>query len=79
MASGGRGSGKYVTIKIPSELYRTLGAMIEGTGFRSVTEFILHVLRDLAAGGRLDRGLTGYSDDDILSIRDRLKALGYLK
>lgn len=78
MATGERGSGKYVTIKIPSELYKTLGGMIEGTGFRSVTEFILHVMRDLAAGGQLENGLSGYSDHDIRNIRDRLKALGYL-
>lgn len=78
MASTERGAGRYVTIKIPSELYRTLSGMIEGTGFRSVTEFILHVMRDLAAGGRLDRGLSGYSDNDIELIRMRLRALGYL-
>ena len=65
MAAGERGSGKYVTIKIPSELYRTLGGMIHDTGFRSVTEFVIH-------------GLTGYSPDDIRNIRERLRALGYL-
>lgn len=79
MEPGKRGSGKYVTIKIPSELYRTLSGMIEGTGFRSVTEFILHVMRDLASGGSLDRGLAGYSREEIDAIRRRLRALGYLQ
>jgi hypothetical protein len=40
-----------VTIKIPRELYQKLGQMIGGTGFASVTEFIVFVMRSLASGG----------------------------
>ncbi len=45
-----------VTLKIPAELYENLAKLIEGTGFRSVTEFSIHVLRDVAANGKLDCG-----------------------
>lgn len=38
-----------VTIKIPRELYHRLQEIIVGTGFRSVTEFVVYVLRDLAS------------------------------
>ena len=34
-----------VTLKIPRPLYERLAHVIEGTGFRSVTEFCVFVLR----------------------------------
>jgi len=46
MANTGAGM---VTLKIPRPLYERLGQLIEGTGFRSVTEFATYVLRDLAS------------------------------
>ena len=73
------GQGKTVTLKIPAELYNNLADLIEGTGFRSVTEFAVHVLRDLAAAGKLDRGTSGYAPKEIELIRERLRALGYLE
>lgn len=66
-----------VTIKIPRELYETLRQMIEGTGFSSVTEFIVFVMRTLASTGRLteeDR----LTDKEVQIIKERLKRLGYL-
>ena len=38
-----------VTLKIPRPLYERLQQVIEGTGFHSVTEFCVYVLRDLAS------------------------------
>ncbi|MCK6486127.1 MAG: hypothetical protein L6R00_18535 [Phycisphaerae bacterium] len=69
-----------VTLKIPAELYQRLGRMIEGTGFRSVTEFATFVLRDLAAGGaiRPEEG-HGLTQREVDLVRQRLKALGYLE
>lgn len=66
-----------VTIKIPRELYQRLGRMIEGTGFGSVTEFVVWVMRDLAAGGRLE-ARDGLSHEEVELIRNRLRTLGYL-
>jgi len=67
-----------VTIKIPRELYQNLGRMIDGTGFSSVNEFIVFVMRSLAMGGNLDshEGLTA---QEIQAVRRRLTRLGYLK
>ena len=57
-----------VTLKIPNPLYLRLQELIEGTGFRSPTEFVLFVLRDLA----------GADTQDVEQVRNRLKSLGYL-
>jgi len=38
-----------VTIKIPKLLYNQISRIIEDTGFNSVTDFIVYVLRDVIA------------------------------
>jgi len=70
---------KAVTLKIPVELYENLSKLIENTGFRSVTEFAVHVLRDVAAGGTLQKGESGFTAREVEIVRERLKALGYLE
>ena len=67
-----------VTIKIPRELYRQLSHMIEGTGFSSVNEFIVFVMRTLASGGEILGG-DRLTAKEVEAIRQRLKRLGYLK
>lgn len=56
----GEGSGdSHVTLKIPRPLYQQLKQVIQGSGFHSVTEFAVYVLRDLVSHrGRIDRGAT---------------------
>ena len=39
----------HVTLKIPRPLYEQLKQVIEGSGFHSVTEFAVYVLRDLVS------------------------------
>ena len=67
-----------VTIKIPRELYRRLSQMIVGTGFSSVNEFIVFVMRTMASGGEI-KGEDRLTAEEVRSIRERLKKLGYLK
>ncbi len=66
-----------VTIKIPRSLYNNLKQQIEGTGFNSVTDFIVYLLRDIAASGRIDKDVA-LTKEEVSLIRKRLKALGYL-
>jgi len=66
-----------VTIKIPRELYQKLTQMTGGTGFSSVTEFIVFVMRNLASSGEM-KGEDKLSRVEIRAIRERLKRLGYL-
>lgn len=65
------------TIKIPKVLYESLKKQIEGTGFSSVTDFIVYVMRDIAASGNLHDDTT-LTKTEINQIRERLKGLGYL-
>ncbi len=66
-----------VTLKIPRPLYRRLSQLIEGTGFASVTEFVVYLLRDIVAHqhGDLEESL---SAQEVEAIRKRLKSMGYL-
>ena len=66
-----------VTIKIPRELYQKLRGMVEGTGFSSVTDFIVFVMRTLASGGSISEE-TNLTTEEVKAIRERLKNLGYL-
>ncbi len=85
------GSEAQVTLKIPRPLYEQLKQVITGSGFHSVTEFAVYVLRDLVSHhGSTGRGPTKeaavaaevdvdpLSPDEIEAIRQRLSSLGYL-
>lgn len=82
-----------MTLKIPRPLYERLKQVIDGSGFHSVTEFAVYVLRDLAShhgeGVPLPRigapGTASAGPDvepltpkEIEAIRRRLESLGYL-
>jgi hypothetical protein len=69
---------KDVTLKIPRPLYDRLSDVIEGTGFRSVTEFAVYVLRDLVA--TQDAVASGtMTSEEVDAVRGRLRSLGYLE
>ncbi len=67
-----------VTIKIPRELYRKLKVMIRDTGFSSVSEFIIFVIRSIASSGEIG-GEDTLTAGEIRAVRERLKKLGYLQ
>ena len=53
MAPRSRSAGK-TTIKIPTPLYHKIALLIEGSGYNSVTDFIVYVLRDLVGERELE-------------------------
>lgn len=65
-----------VTLKIPRPLYERLQQVIEGTGFRSVNEFVVYVLRDLVSERGTPSG--ALTPEEIELLRNRLRKLGYL-
>ena len=65
-----------VTLKIPRPLYNKLKKIIEDTGFGSVNEFVVYVLRDLAALKKTDKD--SLSAEEVKLIKKRLEKLGYL-
>jgi len=66
-----------VTIKIPKTLYKNLSEIIKDTGFSSVTDFIVYVLRDVVSM-KVEKEIKTLSADEIEAIKKRLKSLGYL-
>jgi hypothetical protein len=76
----------HVTLKIPRPLYMQLKQVIEGSGFHSVTEFAVYVLRDLvshrerrpAALQERPQDVEPLSPEEIEAVRTRLESLGYL-
>ena len=66
-----------VTIKIPRPLYNNLKSMIEDSGFNSVNDFIVYILRDIASNTKIDSG-DQLSKEKIETIKERLRNLGYL-
>jgi len=72
-----------VTIKIPRPLYERIRKSIEGSGFSSVTDFIVFVLRDLmmaegAKGKKKPIAEGELTREELEAIRKRLESLGYL-
>ena len=67
-----------VTIKIPRPLYNTLKALIEDSGFNSVNDFIVYVLRDIASVTSTDTDGGQLKKEEIESVKEILRNLGYL-
>ena len=66
-----------VTLKIPRPLYEKLQEIVRGTGYDSVTDFVVSVLRDLAATHEL-ADTEPYSPHELELVKQRLRSLGYL-
>lgn len=67
-----------VTIKIPRPLYNNLQLIVEQSGFDSVTDFVVYVLRDLVAAAAHDPEAP-LSKDELEAVRRHLRSLGYLE
>ncbi|MCK4272658.1 CopG family transcriptional regulator [bacterium] len=65
-----------VTIKIPRQLYNKLRKIIDESGFSSVNEFIVYILRDLVALQRENED--SLTPEEVRLLKERLKKLGYL-
>jgi len=66
-----------VTIELPRPLYHNLQLIVEQSGFDSVTDFVVYVLRDLVASVAYNLE-TPLSKDALESVRRHLRSLGYL-
>jgi len=64
-----------VTLKIPRPLYEKLKTVIQESGFSSVNEFVVYILRDLMSVK--SKGKKDLSAEEIEAIQQRLKNLGY--
>ncbi len=66
-----------VTIKIPRPIYDNLSEIIKESGFSSVTEFVVYILRDLISS-RSAQKEPALTKEEIELVKRRLKSLGYL-
>lgn len=69
---------KYTTISIPVSLYRQIEELIKGTGFSSVSEFAVYVLREVVALKKQTRSGPELTQEELEQLRKKLEALGYL-
>jgi len=61
----------YTTITIPKALYEKISGMIKDTGFSSVSEYVVFVLRETMADIRK-------KNESKSEVVKKLKALGYI-
>jgi len=73
-----RRRGKFTAVSIPVQLFDKIEEQIKGTGFPSVSSYVAYVLREVLAGGH-EKGEIPFTKDDEKRVRERLRALGYLK
>jgi Arc/MetJ-type ribon-helix-helix transcriptional regulator len=70
---------RYTTVSIPESLFRRIEKLIEGSGFRSVSEFVTFVLRQVVADMEAEKLKgEGLTEEERKAIIERLKRLGYL-
>ncbi len=70
---------KYTTVSIPHSLHVRIEKMIEGkSGFKSVSDYVTYVLREVVAMHETKEVPEPFTSQDIAEIKERLKALGYL-
>ena len=71
--------GRYTTVSIPITLYRRIKELIKDTGFTSVSQFVIYILREVISSMEEEK-LRGesISEEEKKRIIDRLKRLGYL-
>ena len=66
---------KYTTVSIPVPLYEKVKDKIKDTGFTSVSDYVVFVLRELMSE---DESEEGFSKEDEEKVKDRLRSLGYM-
>ena len=65
-----------VTIKIPRPLYNNLKDLIGDSGFNSVSDFIVYILRDMVSHSSLEEG-DRLTSEELETVKERLRNLGY--
>ncbi|MGC8572970.1 MAG: hypothetical protein ACP5L0_03075 [Caldisphaera sp.] len=69
---------RYTTVSIPITLYDRIKNLIQGTGFTSVSQFVIYVLRDVVASMEQEKMSSTISEEEKKEIIERLKKLGYI-
>ena len=68
-----------VTIKIPRRLYVKIQHLITESGFNSVTDFVVYVLRDILSETGAREETEEFSPEELKLLKQKLRNLGYLE
>jgi Arc/MetJ-type ribon-helix-helix transcriptional regulator len=74
----GRPVNKYTTVSIPVSLRTRLQGLISGSSFKSVSDYVTYVLREVVAMHESEKLAQPFDEKDVEKIKARLKALGYI-
>ena len=70
---------KYTSVSIPLTLQKRLEKLIaKKTGFKSVSDYVTYVLREVVAMHEMKEVPEPFTSTDLAEIKERLRALGYL-
>lgn len=69
---------KYTTVSIPRGLRSRIEAVIAGSGFKSVSDYVTYVLREVVSMHESEKLSNPFGKEEVEMIRERLKALGYI-
>jgi len=64
-------------VEIPKEIANKIKKRIEGTGFKTIDEYVGYVLSEVLSEIDEDES-EGFSAEDEEKVKERLRALGYL-
>ena len=78
MRTAERRTSKYTTVSIPVPLYERIKALIAGTGFTSVSQFVTYVLREVVSEMEREKAQAAISEEEKREIIERLRSLGYI-
>ena len=67
---------RITTVSIPAPLAKKVKELCEGTGFTSLSSFVVYVLRQIVSEKDLDD--PGFSKRDEERVKQRLRSLGYI-
>jgi len=73
-----RESRKYTSVSIPVSLFEKIRELIKDTGFKSVSDYVTYVLREIVVMHELEKLSKPFTKEDVERIKKRLKALGYI-
>ncbi len=65
----------YTTVSIPKILYKKVQKRIEGTGFTSVSRFVVYILRELVT--EPVKGKLPFTEREKEQLMEKLEKLGY--
>jgi Arc/MetJ-type ribon-helix-helix transcriptional regulator len=59
-------------------LYERIRRLIEDKGFKSVSDYVTYVLREIVAMHEAEAYEEPFTEEDLEEIKRRLRALGYI-